>query len=468
VTVTVAVRFPLGRYHATAWDRSVNEGAVEWPPSPWRLLRALVATWYTRWPELPAPVLDGLLEALGDPPSYRTPPTRAAHTRHYMPDPDHRKGENGATDLTLDPYLSLPPDEPLLVRWEAQLSDEQRTTLAKLLELMPYIGRADSVCTALLHDTDPEPDETWWRPAPPTDRADETARLLAPELPIRRPTLELTTTEVRKARRSLPPETKWVNYTRNSAPTKRTPPTRRTQTGITAIRFAVVSPAPFPATHGVLLADEVHRVVAKKLTDDRPEMLGLNGAATNHRHAHWMPLSTNDRSVDSFVVWVPAGLSAQDVARIVTVRRVSGKRGEYELPGFPAKVELMLQAVGPVAQVAPELCGPARRWRSLTPYLPVRHRKRESLDDFIASDVRRELGYRQVEPDVTVARLHPDEAIPDGWSQAFRRYRVNERLAQRRPGLGLSLEFAQEVDGPLILGHLSHFGFGILVPDREP
>ena len=59
MAATLAIRFPLGRYHATPWDRSVNEGATEWPPSPWRLLRALVATWYTRWPDLPAPVLDG-------------------------------------------------------------------------------------------------------------------------------------------------------------------------------------------------------------------------------------------------------------------------------------------------------------------------------------------------------------------------------------------------------------------------
>ena len=73
MSTTLAIRFPLGRYHANPWDRAVNEGATEWPPSPWRLLRALVATWHTRWPGLPAPVLDGLLDSLADPPSYRTP-----------------------------------------------------------------------------------------------------------------------------------------------------------------------------------------------------------------------------------------------------------------------------------------------------------------------------------------------------------------------------------------------------------
>ena len=126
MATTLAIRFPLGRYHATPWDRSVNEGATEWPPSPWRLLRALVATWYTRWPDLPAPELDALLDSLGDPPSYRTPAARPGHTRHYLPDLDHKKGEPGGTDLTLDPFLSVPRSDELLVSWDTDLPAGQR------------------------------------------------------------------------------------------------------------------------------------------------------------------------------------------------------------------------------------------------------------------------------------------------------------------------------------------------------
>ena len=38
--ITIKLTFPGGRYHATPWGRHVNEGVPEWPPSPWRLLRA--------------------------------------------------------------------------------------------------------------------------------------------------------------------------------------------------------------------------------------------------------------------------------------------------------------------------------------------------------------------------------------------------------------------------------------------
>jgi CRISPR-associated protein Csb2 len=468
VSVTIAIRFPLGRYHATAWDRSVNEGAVEWPPSPWRLLRALVATWYTRWPDLPAPVLDGLLEALGVPPSYQPPPASPGHTRHYLPDSEHRKGETGRTDLTLDPFLWLDRDAELLVRWEAELTGEQREVLAKLLELMPYLGRADAVCQARLLPEGPEPDAGWWRPAA---GGTETVRLLAPTRPVQRAALELGTVEVRRRRRTMPPESTWVTYSRavpEAQPAARPPGPEVSR--VDAIRFAVVARAGFRAGHGVLLADELHRLVTRALDGGCPELLGHGGAATDHRHAHWVPLADSTAPgeiLSGFLVWVPAGLAAGEVAEIIGLsnRLMSGQRGRegYEIKGFPP-TRLLLQAVGPVEQVAPELCGPARIWRSQTPYLPVRHRKRESLDDFLVTDVATELSYRGA-PAAGVTRLDPEDGLPDRWAREFRRYRMAEHLGQSRRGLGLRLEFDEPVRGPLLLGQLSHFGFGHFAPE---
>jgi CRISPR-associated protein Csb2 len=41
-----------------------------------------------------------------------------------------------------------------------------------------------------------------------------------------------------------------------------------------------------------------------------------------------------------------------------------------------------------------------------------------------------------------------------------------ENMSRSRPGLELRLEFAAPVDGPLLLGQLSHFGYGVFVPDE--
>src|SRR5690606_41364458 len=44
--------FPTRRssdlYHATPWGSHANEAEIEWPPSPWRILRALVASWHRK------------------------------------------------------------------------------------------------------------------------------------------------------------------------------------------------------------------------------------------------------------------------------------------------------------------------------------------------------------------------------------------------------------------------------------
>src|SRR5438552_15250204 len=59
--------FPWGRYYAHPWGLNpARLREAEWPPSPWRLLRALVAGWFRAHPGQPgrSDLLD-LLRALG-------------------------------------------------------------------------------------------------------------------------------------------------------------------------------------------------------------------------------------------------------------------------------------------------------------------------------------------------------------------------------------------------------------------
>jgi CRISPR-associated protein Csb2 len=479
VGTTLAFRFPLGRYHANPWDRAVNEGASEWPPSPWRILRALVATGYTRWPNLPVAEIDAVLGALADPPSYKTPATGTGHTRHYMPDLSHRKAETGNTDLTLDPFLTISRDADLLVRWDADLTDGQRQVLAKLAELVPYLGRSESVCQARLLDTNEEPavDETWWRPE--ATGGTNSTRLLAPVGPLDRSVLEATTAGIRKQRRTLPPGTRWVTYTTGAPAVRRNASVSlpRELTPPTAIRFAVVGRTPVRLTHGVLVADEAHRIAGKRLEnaqvpdERRQEIMGTRGAPSDHQHAHWIPVGGPGESapfVRNLILWTPLGLSSEEIGVLLNLGAISGKRGAdggYEVQGLP-EVRLLFQAAGQVEQVAPELYAdpPATIWQSVTPYLPVRnrHRNRETSEDFLTADVAAELRYRHLLAEVNVSLAEPSA----GRVNQFRRYRIGEKLRQSRTGVGLRLEFAIPVRGPLLLGQLSHFGFGIFAPER--
>ncbi|MCW8137607.1 MAG: type I-U CRISPR-associated protein Cas5/Cas6 [Planctomycetota bacterium] len=133
-------RFLSGRYHATPWGRHVNEGAVEWPPSPWRLFRAMLSAGFGRlgWTDVPreaAVLLDALAAA---PPSYRLPEASMGHTRHFMPP------FKGNTDKVIDAFAWVGPDAPLGIDWPVELPADAVALLDEVLEAMPYLGRAES------------------------------------------------------------------------------------------------------------------------------------------------------------------------------------------------------------------------------------------------------------------------------------------------------------------------------------
>ena len=169
---TLAFHFPGGRYHATPWDRHVNEGEVEWPPSPWRILRALVATGFTHlgWTDLPASVESLVQQLAAVPPAFGLPPTTLAHSRHYMPIP-------GKTTKVIDAFVRLAPETPLLVQFPVRLGASELDLLQRLAEQMTYLGRAESWCDVTLVD-DVTPDARWCLPdAPAPLGGDQVPRL---------------------------------------------------------------------------------------------------------------------------------------------------------------------------------------------------------------------------------------------------------------------------------------------------
>src|SRR5437899_6811763 len=82
---TIELRFLANRFHATPWGRHVNEGVPEWPPSPYRLLRALYDVWKRKHPDMPEATVASVFEALAaQPPRFRLPEATMSHTRAYL------------------------------------------------------------------------------------------------------------------------------------------------------------------------------------------------------------------------------------------------------------------------------------------------------------------------------------------------------------------------------------------------
>lgn len=157
---TLLLRFPGRRYHATPWGHHVNEGLIEWPPSPWRLLRALLATGYTKrhWPaDGPPPAARTLIEKLSaSVPAYRLPEAVGTHSRHYMPLARFKNGREDTT-LVFDTWAQV-DDGELAVRWDVALAPEERAELAALARELGYLGRSESWVEGELLDDDAKAD----------------------------------------------------------------------------------------------------------------------------------------------------------------------------------------------------------------------------------------------------------------------------------------------------------------------
>ncbi len=456
---TLALSFPWGRYHANPWGRHVNEAAVEWPPSPWRILRALYATWKARAPNLEDTVVLGLLGKLATPPAFVLPDHIEAHTRHYMPDIGHGK------DKAFDAFAVMERGAEVMVEWPVELDDSASGALAELASLLPYLGRAESVCQARLHPGVLAPGErcqpiSWGAEGGPS----APVRVLLAEEPLDERHLAVRTSDVRSARLIDPPGSRWELYNRPEVAHPQTPVRRRASATPDALRWAIATPAPPSRRAAVAMADILRQACmsryGKRFDGAASEVLAGKDAEghrlSGHRHAHYLALDGDgDRLLDHLVLWAPAGFDEQVLSALAGLDRLTGFGHISDFR--PAR--LGLEAVGEVGKVAPELVGPARVWTSHTPFSPPRHGKRsQTWDEVIEEQVNEELGRRG----------HPAgrvEMVKGDWL-SYRRHRpTTERLEEGRRAAGVRIEFDHAVSGPLALGALSHFGLGLFVPE---
>ncbi|WP_166355289.1 type I-G CRISPR-associated protein Csb2 [Phytoactinopolyspora limicola] len=469
MATTLVVSFVMGRYHATPWGRHVNEGSVELPPSPWRLLRALYAVWKTRAPDLDAPTVIGLFGRLAEPPTYFVPPFRLAHTRHYYPDSQHRTGSTPSVDRTLDAFAVFAHNAELGIRWPFDLEPEQHKAFERLASSLPYLGRADSVCEARVV-------ENWTPPADavasgPVDVGESVPsstsviRLLCPSLPLDVEALTDRPVDVRAGRLLFPSGTRFVGYLK---PVEHAIPARTARPAVgpvQAVRFSVLNRV-LPALNDmVTLTHLLRQTVLNKFSDQHPAYWWFAGKDPHgqplhgHNHPHYLALPDERHRVGELAVWLPNATNGSDdvLQRLSGVRRLwrphDGGRPE-------AAIAVRLSSFGTVQQVLPEYAGESSSWVSATPFVPTGHRKGE-WQEFLRRRLIRELAYREHLPADAQVTLLRGPGV---------------RVAPRRPyepgthvptPTWLRIEFAQPVPGPVVLGRLAHFGLGLFKVDSS-
>jgi CRISPR-associated protein Csb2 len=487
--LALSFTFPAGRYHATPWDRHVNEGAVAWPPEPWRILRSLIATWHHKIKHtgkhresVLLTLIDSLAQAL---PDYGLPAASHSHTRHYMP-----QFNVGDTSLVFDAFTAVGRDDPLAVIWsDVELHEEQTALLDDLLAVIGYLGRAESWVearrindrpqincrpgTAPLHtDTGELEGElvTLYAPLPSGDYrslregflADsKAAKKLSKTLPdTLLEALSVDTADLRKQGWNQPPAVRKVSYLRPVDALRPRYATHEAHVPIaTAASFILVG-KPAPRVEDALRIGELMRsAIMKQFGEQRaPSIFSGHDMPEGNRHGHafYLPWDSNgDGYLDRLLVHVPDGMTAEQQRIVGRVKKLWNNDG--------SEWRLVLENIGG-ADIANALTGQSTVWESVTPYLHPWHiKKRLRVED----QLRRECQERGL-PEPTILEPFDELEVGKGRKRRpihFRRFRSRRGLAQPdRLGGFWRLTFASPVQGPLALGFACHFGLGLFRP----
>lgn len=503
--IVLRQEFPLGRFHATPWRvNPFDDPHGEWPPSPWRLVRAVTARWY-QWAreteqELELAKLEQLQAALCKstyefhlPPDARKGrPLRQYHPTEFGWRPAEKKKagtRSYGTSLVQDNYWCVPPESPVWWFIEGDdWTDELRAQLAQCLERMTYFGRAETLTRiGVVGSTDDIP-------APNCALVDKRAAgavpVLSPLEEATRDDIERTTDNPEAVKRAVPPGAQWlyaVRPPRSASRERRRVPEHRPDCHL--MQFAIgwnVAPEPRAI---VRLTSRFRGAVLRELlrlkTGDASATWTRIGKNIRAAVADMAGKDANDEPLKGhrhteFLAWCEGGqptrllawrrsrafdVDEQEAILVAAARDVSWAAAGADADEWKVRLVPLDRDVPP----PPGFDGESSMvWESVTPYVPTRHHFRggkEREGESMVDQIRRELVRRGIEQNVDVDLV----GSPKWVSVHVPRREANKRaFVGDRRGQMIRLRFAVSVAGPIRLGHSSNFGLGLFRPVQEP
>jgi CRISPR-associated protein Csb2 len=505
--VVLEQSFVLGRFHATPWRvNPFDDPHGEWPPSPWRLARSVVARMHqfaretgafpTRGDDLCRALCESAYSFFLPPTARRCPPFRYYQPMGFAWQPHSRTKKVRGRDVLIpgmrghdrglvqDNAWALPENEPLLWFLDGEGWDTGLLGLFdRCLERIVYFGRAESV-TMIRRSESVHP-----FPEPNSILKEQTSDgayvpVLCPLPQATREQLEAVTGHVRG--RILPPGARWAYARRPPTEPLREP--RRPSIArprVLAVQFVLGMAVPPARTAVVRLTNGFRGRAIRSLVETltagavsdwnrapaevRDRARGLAGKDASglplegHRHAHYLLWSDDDRHYTRLVVWRRDPFEPEEIEALL---RAAERPIGWAAQGAQTEtwqvhlVPLPLECLPP-----PGLDGTsARGWRSVTPFVPPRHHLRPSgrtrPEEALHRQIAAELANRGVGVPFVV-----DADVAEWVTVHHPRGAVRRATWAHRRGYRLHLRFHAPVAGPLIIGHSATFGLGLFRPE---
>lgn len=511
--LAISFSFFAGKYHATTWGKHVNEGDVEWPPSQFRILRAIISTWL-RTTNYSEEEMGDIIEQMFESPSYSIPRSTTTHKRHYMP---QNKGKN---TLVFDTFLAFGDNAKIIVSFpNANLDKKQTSILDDVLRNMNYLGRSESWVSAcvvessdlivnahpLEGDLKDEEDIVKLLCIKENNKSDifekdKNGNYIHP--------LFTQSPQLKKDKYIYPRMTHFVEY---AVPEDRFTTNCEYQKNndsnetVHYAKYLIDSPVLPNKKSSVDIAEIVRNSLMKIHKEPSDIFSGRDAEGVSlkrdHEHAFYLPYDEdNDGKLDHLIVFSKAGFDTEHQ------KSLSGLRKLY---GYPLKRELNLMMLGMgncddlngtnVSMVLDSSC----KWCSFTPFLLKRHPKTKRTGEWKTESIEDvnivapgNLGYYPnkehllwdyginpedtsiIQKDGAVSQLlryldqlgirKPVSITPmpgnrdSRWIE-FKRYRRGKNKPVSSIPYGFELKFDEEVTGPIALGYGSHQGLGTFI-----
>lgn len=482
MSTTLKIQFLTGRYHATPWNSTPNEGVAEPFPTPWRILRSLVAASYRLHPqprEEVGKLLDYLCEQL---PSYYVPAKREGHVRQSVPiegkakKPIQYRRLIDAFQVFGEPF---DPNAAVWVQWPVTLPEAEQMLLRNLCQRISYLGRSESWVVISIDDDlpgTPNAEPTLNHPdlhalsvmaplAPSQIQTLSSANLTLKQRKLV-PTsvleaLDVEYTELQNQRWNAPPGSQFVSYSFHPLFPKRKWDPSRTESP--TIAYFRLDTSIFPPPKSLLeVTDRVHRALTK-LSDGNWIFSGKDKEKPikgNQGHAQFLPRFNRKWKICELIIYARAGFDENAIDTLYSLLKMerSDQRHWY----------WTLQALGTqdtLASLGLKELETATTWESLTPFIAPRWPKRNR--DSIAEQVRASCQQMGLPEPTTVEPyyVNPKQHRQMRHVPLYRPQQRYRQIPNKRNWLRLT--FPEPVQGPIALGWNAHYGLGLFHPSTN-
>jgi CRISPR-associated protein Csb2 len=492
--------FPFGRFHATPWKAfPYDDPHGEWPPSPWRLVRAVLARSYQLDREIAdssashASLREAMVLAFATSEiSWQLPPStwRGSGLRQYQPAEFKRVPASAKepgmmaynTTKVLDSFwITSGTASPVV--WLFEGPDWTPPLLAHLdacLARMLYFGRAESI-TEIRRLPEPQIDV-----ALATRLQERRTGSSVPVLTLKRDATlsqaEATSDTPSVAGTDIPPGSRWLFAERPRRPRIRAVLRPKSELPpVSLIQFAIGSKVVPRYKDTVLITERFrNRMLGcfTKILAENPRMkwseapaevreqaLLLSGRnrdgspAKGHRQVSFFLCGTCDVP-SRLVAWRSEPFNDKEQRAILDAANTPLPLNYKDDPWT-----IHLVPLDKLVPPPPSLEDRAHReWESLTPYVPPRHVYGRSGKEKLGCSVAEQLSGELESRGFPVGRLITGVRAC-GWVKIHRiKSERDARTNNDKLSYAVKLTFSEAVKGPISLGASSHFGLGLFYP----